>query len=207
MKNFLLPLAFILISLKSFGTVYTVTLVAGGTPTPATGPTVTCNVNDTICFDFGGILMIGWDIYINSGAITSSNLIYWDYSSAKCYYIVQASDTSYDWVAHPCIWAGPIPPPTIFLTHGKINIIAHNPDGINEAEQNISIQIFPNPSSEIIHIESKTVLGKLRIINVSGQEVFSTITNDNRHAIDISQFSNGIYFIEANGQCLKLIKE
>lgn len=75
--------------------------------------------------------------------------------------------------------------------------------GINEAKinnDNLEINIFPNPSSAFLYVDMKNVREKIikaQIYNVSGDLVYSeNIANINSALkFDVSKFSDGMYFL------------
>ena len=82
-----------------------------------------------------------------------------------------------------------------------------SPTGIQSIDANSTLQLFPNPASSFIQVETDQPLS-LSIINVLGetvhkQQIQSTST------IDISALSKGIYFIryENNSFIKKFVKE
>ena len=79
----------------------------------------------------------------------------------------------------------------------------------NTESQSISnFSIFPNPSKEIINIESQNPIKSIKIFNELTQQV---ISNFNQNTIDISNLSKGVYFIKimdihSNSEIEKIIK-
>ncbi len=67
----------------------------------------------------------------------------------------------------------------------------------NELENNIDLQVYPNPSSSIINIVNlkKQQLGKIEIIDLTGNLIVSFLENDWSTEVDISYLSSGIYII------------
>ncbi len=60
------------------------------------------------------------------------------------------------------------------------------------------INIFPNPTSGITTVlfeKNKNILHNIQIINVLGQNIFSTNTAENALQIDTSAWENGVYFV------------
>ena len=64
------------------------------------------------------------------------------------------------------------------------------------------IKIYPNPTNNYINIETTNIqANKLEIIDVNERILFSKILNDkNREQVDISNFSQGIYFVRISGK-------
>ena len=61
-----------------------------------------------------------------------------------------------------------------------------------------NLSIYPNPSSDIITIYS-TQYEEIIISDVMGRNVLITISSENM-IVDVSEWSNGMYFIQSNGQ-------
>ncbi len=68
--------------------------------------------------------------------------------------------------------------------------------GLNEID-NLSISIYPNPTSNIFYFQSNNPVKSIRILNLLGQEIKAPINiNNNYYSIDISKESSGIYLVE-----------
>ena len=77
--------------------------------------------------------------------------------------------------------------------------------GINDGNIEDAISLFPNPCSNKIYIDApQTKETKLTISNVLGEIVYTDIITDNK-TIDVSAFSNGVYFIQIEKQSKKFI--
>jgi hypothetical protein len=69
--------------------------------------------------------------------------------------------------------------------------------GISKITVNDRIEIYPNPSKDMITINSMEKIKSLRIMNYPGQMVYSmTVSTGNKFNISTSGFSNGTYLIE-----------
>ena len=67
--------------------------------------------------------------------------------------------------------------------------------GIGDLADDHLFAIYPNPTSGIINIQSENSEGnKIEIFNVMGQEVYASTIN-NQSTLDISDNSDGVYFI------------
>jgi len=66
-------------------------------------------------------------------------------------------------------------------------------DIVEVLEEDIQIQVTPNPASDLIEISSNRLIDELKIFNNTGKLVLQT-SAENR--IDISELSGGIYFIQ-----------
>lgn len=74
---------------------------------------------------------------------------------------------------------------------------------------NTSVNIFPNPTSDILSIKSDKRIEKIEIYNISGQYVMSI--NDDFKNIDVNKLNTGMYLIkvyfDGNSQTIKMIKQ
>lgn len=74
-----------------------------------------------------------------------------------------------------------------------------------------SVVIYPNPTQNIINIDCDNTIKTIELFDIQGRSLRTSIVNENKAALDISDQSNGIYFIRItsdNGQKVeKLIKE
>jgi hypothetical protein len=76
------------------------------------------------------------------------------------------------------------------------------PTGVEEEEQNVEFNIFPNPASDELQIFfSQLGLKQLQIFSSSGQLAmdFKLQSNMTSHIVDISALPSGIYFIKIAG--------
>jgi hypothetical protein len=58
-----------------------------------------------------------------------------------------------------------------------------------------SFNIYPNPASTGLTIESKEIMDEIRIINVLGQQILSTKVGDTSYRLNVSGIENGMYII------------
>ena len=68
--------------------------------------------------------------------------------------------------------------------------------GVNENGEAAKFTVYPNPASEIVSIQSNTIINSIQIINIMGQEVFSTYVNGEKIEINTSNFNAGLYFVK-----------
>jgi len=66
-------------------------------------------------------------------------------------------------------------------------------DGIDE--NSLETKIYPNPASELITIETNTSKGEIRIYDITGKLILSTIFNSNQAKIDVSHLDKGSYIL------------
>ncbi len=74
-----------------------------------------------------------------------------------------------------------------------------------------SIGVYPNPTSSIINIQSNAALKSIQLYDVMGRLLQTTLENTPNAVIDISQKSNGIYFLkitsDKGSKVAKIVKE
>ena len=64
--------------------------------------------------------------------------------------------------------------------------------GINDfSNKQAQINIYPNPASSIVTVNAKNI-NQLTLFNVVG----NLITTTNKNQIDVSNFNDGVYFIQ-----------
>ncbi|MEI6507350.1 MAG: T9SS type A sorting domain-containing protein [Bacteroidota bacterium] len=85
--------------------------------------------------------------------------------------------------------------------------------GINEASTslNTKINLFPNPSSGKIHIQTKNneTINSVKLFDFTGKEISISIpeTHSTEITIDATNLKPGIYFMMINGVAHKIVKE
>lgn len=77
--------------------------------------------------------------------------------------------------------------------------LAWNPSaaGIEETTSNTGVKVYPNPSTTGVFTIEFDNADKVRVLNVLGVEVLEEkiASGENKKSIDLSRFSNGVYFI------------
>lgn len=68
--------------------------------------------------------------------------------------------------------------------------------GINEQSKNDHINIFPNPATDNLTIET-TDKATIEILNIAGQLIKTIRTTEKQTSIDVSDLSGGVYIIKA----------
>lgn len=71
---------------------------------------------------------------------------------------------------------------------------------VNNEEKNYSrhkLNIFPNPASDRITIQSESVIFRLEVINIDGKVIQTISPDDVRLEVDISQYVPGMYQVKA----------
>ena len=83
--------------------------------------------------------------------------------------------------------------------NNRVRMIAPFNAGTNDLYHNNSINFYPNPASSTIAIHQSTpsTNQQLLITNILGEEIYhQPINNSTQITIDISQWSNGVYFYQ-----------
>ena len=63
-----------------------------------------------------------------------------------------------------------------------------------------AISVFPNPTNGIINIESKSILKSIQLFDVQGRLLQTKLQNDTKVNFDISDKSNGVYFVKITSE-------
>lgn len=69
---------------------------------------------------------------------------------------------------------------------------------VNEVYQNNFVQLFPNPSNDIVSLKSDKQIAKVEIYNVQGQLVKTENIMTKEISISIKELQNGFYFVTAS---------
>lgn len=76
--------------------------------------------------------------------------------------------------------------------------------GVKE-EKEVTYSIYPNPANNLLSIIGNFNNTKVEICNAIGQRIYSNKINNSNLSIDISDFDNGIYFVNIDNKIEKLI--
>jgi len=72
------------------------------------------------------------------------------------------------------------------------------------------IKAYPNPTRDALNIEAASLIRKIEVCNISGQIINTLDVNNTATKVDLSGFSNGVYFVtvfaEGQNKTLKIIK-
>ncbi|MEC4004101.1 T9SS type A sorting domain-containing protein [Flavobacterium sp. SUN052] len=84
----------------------------------------------------------------------------------------------------------------------------------NLANENFALndlKYFPNPVKNSLSISNSSLIDKIEISTIIGQNIFSKTVNNLQTEIDLSDLSNGVYFLKINSEgqekTIKIIKE
>jgi uncharacterized repeat protein (TIGR03803 family) len=79
--------------------------------------------------------------------------------------------------------------------------------GIISETKNTGINFFPNPSKNLVTLQSKSELGLITVYNTLGEIVYQQNSIVAEQQIDLSRQPSGIYILYVQGQYLRLIRE
>lgn len=66
----------------------------------------------------------------------------------------------------------------------------------NEQNDFVSVDLFPNPTSDFVVMNSGSVIKQIEISTVEGRVIYKEHLNKTNTKIDLSEFMNGIYFLK-----------
>lgn len=89
-------------------------------------------------------------------------------------------------------------------TPAKSGLVLTLTSGINDAENDNTFVLQPNPVSDVLHIQSSIAITSVDIVGANGAKVLTATDND----IDMSRLAAGIYFVTINkSRVYKIIKK
>jgi hypothetical protein len=134
------------------------------------------------------------ELRCSGNQLTTLNIYY---NTALSYLDLSWMTSLYD----VCVWELPFPPASVEAnTDGStnINFTTDCPVSIPDVyEANSMLDIYPNPSYDIINIKvENTNNASIEIYNVSGIPVFSKAIDSKTEKIDLTGFPEGVYIIK-----------
>ena len=149
----------------------------------------------------------------NNGYIVGKSMYYTDSNFNKIKYY-QTDETFYSFIenADKSITASGESQGYLYIVRtDALGNIYHA--GINDASTSLStiINLYPNPSSGKIHIQTKNnePINTLKLFDFTGKEINISIpeTHSTEITIDATNLKPGIYFMMINGVAHKIVKE
>ena len=58
-----------------------------------------------------------------------------------------------------------------------------------------SINVFPNPASDVVYLKSDESITSVKVFNYTGQVVMNKSIDNRSYKLDVSQLQDGIYFL------------
>jgi hypothetical protein len=91
-----------------------------------------------------------------------------------------------------------------------VNFKADDALSVDEFKEN-ELKVYPNPTSDLLYIDSELELSNIKIVNMLGQMVYSEELNNQKSSISLSQLNSGTYLLhletEYGVQVKKIVKE
>lgn len=81
--------------------------------------------------------------------------------------------------------------------------------GVNENNPDFSVNLFPNPCSELLNIQfAEGNIASLKILDVNGKTILEKqqLNTVSRTEIDLSEFAAGVYFVQLTGTDGSVVK-
>lgn len=84
--------------------------------------------------------------------------------------------------------------------HSEVFVLKLNTStaGINDHDANSNIGIYPNPAKDFVTLVNVKSNSIIKIIDMTGKTVYNGVVSDTHTTINMTEFINGIYFIEVN---------
>jgi len=83
--------------------------------------------------------------------------------------------------------------------------------GVPDVDIDKTVSVYPNPTNSILNIKSEHGISKVELFDVQGRILQSSLQTENTAAIDLSQRTNGVYFVrifsDAGVKVIKAVKE
>ncbi len=83
------------------------------------------------------------------------------------------------------------------ITNTTYNINAYPVSGIDELSGN-QVNIYPNPFNGTVNVLSSKLMESIKVLDVTGHEVYFEAVNAVNQSIDLSKLSQGVYLVEVN---------
>lgn len=78
--------------------------------------------------------------------------------------------------------------------------IIDKPSSITETFVSGNIKIYPNPANEFLYIEGAEKGTEIRLFDLVGKQVYSSVINENREQIAIADLTEGLYLLQFRNQ-------
>jgi photosystem II stability/assembly factor-like uncharacterized protein len=78
------------------------------------------------------------------------------------------------------------------------NTSNNTPLSVEENKLNIhpSVIVYPNPTSNVIYLQSNQNIEQINLIDISGKMIHSELVKSNNHQLNLSNLPSGIYFLK-----------
>lgn len=89
------------------------------------------------------------------------------------------------------------------LDAAELLSIASQTANINEFNSQSQLEIYPNPTNDIINLENLNAGSQITVYDVTGKVVYSEIVESTVSGISTSDWENGIYLVETSFNSIK----
>ena len=76
-----------------------------------------------------------------------------------------------------------------------VQIINCSSTGIADLTEDVNVDVFPNPATDMLSVESKEKTN-VQLINMEGREVRTSKTEGTSHKLNVSGLANGLYLLK-----------
>lgn len=80
----------------------------------------------------------------------------------------------------------------------KTIVVVDCSTGVNDITRNAGITVYPNPASDVITIKAVENVTKVQVMNLLGQEVYSSNGNGKETIVDLKGQPSGTYIVKVN---------
>lgn len=100
-------------------------------------------------------------------------------------------------------------PDTINYSQFKLHLLnCISPTGIGEIATSNTVDVYPNPSSGVLHVRSDVVVKELMLLNTFGQLVYHSSPNSKDAKVNMGAFASGVYtLVLYNSQKEEILRE
>ncbi len=83
-------------------------------------------------------------------------------------------------------------------TNGNFSVISLRATDVlgTQTYESSIMNVYPNPTLDVLHIDGNVLLSKVRIFNMLGQLVVEKTTNSQNNTVDLSHLNRGTYLLE-----------
>ena len=71
-----------------------------------------------------------------------------------------------------------------------------DPTGMLQKNIPFEFEVYPNPASSLIHIESTLMIREVKLFDLLGQQLMSEAVNDVHHSLNLSEIKPGLYVLQ-----------
>lgn len=131
-----------------------------------------------------------------TGNTYSANIPGLNGSNDVAYYIYAENDNNKT-ESHPRIAAAD---PHLFSYSG-------GSAGIADLSDNVIVSLYPNPSKDLVNLQTTLESGTVSIYSTNGQQVYLNTFNESSSTINLSGFTLGVYFVKVTGSNTSLTRK